>query len=177
MIPSQSKLHSRWEIFNVTQQLKFTIALFHTDSTSRSTFSYYNRKIEPLDPSLPSWYFRKFIVCRTCRSHLTIIRFLSISGMKFYQSLRGVQKSHLDGHSVKLFPTRIISSFPYYSSRKSDTWHTDRYKSRVLTQQPEWRTFPISVGRYDCTDEYADISRERTCYFPSLVSTGRPNGL
>lgn len=61
MIPSQSKLHSRWEIFNVTQQLKFTIALFHTDSTSRSTFSYYNRKIEPLDPSLPSWYFRKFM--------------------------------------------------------------------------------------------------------------------
>lgn len=78
MIPNQSKLHFRWEIFNVTQQLKFTIALFHTDSTSRSTFSYYNRKIEPFDPSLPSWYFRKFIVCRTCRSHLTIIRYLSI---------------------------------------------------------------------------------------------------
>lgn len=175
MISSQSKLHSRWEIFNVTQQLKFTIALFHTDSTSRSTFSYYNRKIEPFDPSLPSWYFRKFMFVDPI-SQLSAT-FLSISGMKFYQSLRGVQKSHLDGHSVKLFPTRIISSFPYYSSRKSDTWHTDRYKSRVLTQQPEWRTFPISVGRYDCTDEYADISRERTCYFPSLVSTGRPNGL
>ena len=68
-------------------------------------------------------------------------------------------------------------------SCETDTRHTDRYKSRVLTQQLAAQLLPVSAGRFDCTDEYtrmwcsaaaAEKGRVSFCLSLALLaSTGR----